>query len=60
MRCQRPRQRDLFEPEETMVSLLPPLLAKLAPLLQALLTEAVGIQRVGHGEGESGDDPDHV
>ncbi len=60
MRCQRPCQRDLFDPEETMMSVPPPLLAKLAPLLQALLTEAAGIERVGRGEEERGDDQDHV
>lgn len=54
MRGERHRQRDLFEPQETT-----PLQAKLAPLLQALLTEAAAIERVRCDNSETGDDQDH-
>ena len=45
MRGERHRQRDLFEPEETTPLLRASLQAKLAPLLQALLTEAAATRR---------------
>jgi hypothetical protein len=49
MRRERHRQRDLFEPQETAPALQPSLWEKFAALLQALLTEAAGIDRVGRG-----------
>ncbi len=58
MRGERHRQRDLFEPQET-TPLQTPLQAKLAPLLQALLTEAAAIERVRCDNRETGDDQDH-
>ena len=60
MRLDRHQQRDLFEPPETIAVPPPALQAELAPLLQALLTEAAGIKRVGHGDKEIGDDQDHA
>jgi hypothetical protein len=60
MRRERQHQRDLFEPPETLPALQPAEQAKLAPLLQALLTEAAGIERVGRGDREVGDDQDHA
>jgi hypothetical protein len=59
MRCERHRQRDLFEPHATTLLLQPSLQAKLAPLLQALLTEAAAIERVRCDNRETGDDQDH-
>ena len=59
MRGERHRQRDLIEPQET-TPLLPALAkAKLAPLLQALLTEAAAIEHVRCDNRETGDDQDH-
>jgi len=58
MRGERHRQRDLFEPQET--TLRAPLQAKLAPLLQTLLIEAAGIERVRCDSRETGDDQDHT
>jgi hypothetical protein len=60
MRRERYPQRDLFELPETVPVLQPALWAKLAPLLQALLTEAAGIKRIGRGGGGIGDDQDHA
>ena len=60
MRCERHRQRDLFEPQETTLPLQPSLQAKLAPLLQALLTEAAAIERVRCDNRETGDEQDHA
>jgi hypothetical protein len=59
MRGERHRQRDLFEPQETTPLLQAPLQAKLAPLLQALLTEAAAIERVRCDNRETGDDQDN-
>ena len=47
------------EPQETTPLLQAPLQAKLAPLLQALLTEAAAIERVRCDNRETGDDQDH-
>jgi len=60
MRRERHQQRDLFEPPETVPVPQPALQAKLGPLLQALLTEAAGIKRVGRGDREIRDDQDHA
>jgi hypothetical protein len=60
MRREQHQQRDLFESLETIAVPPPALQAKLAPLLQALLTEAAGIKRVGYGDKEIGDDQDHA
>ena len=60
MRRERHRQHDLFEPPESSPALPPSLQGKLAPLLQELLKEAAGIEHVGHGQREIGDDPDHA
>ena len=59
MRGERHRQRDLFEPQETTPLLQAPLQEKLAPLLQTLLIEAAGIERVRCDNRETGDDQDH-
>ncbi len=60
MRRERHRQHDLFEPPETVAVTQPALRATLAPLLQALLTEAAGIKRVGCDDREIGDNQDHA
>jgi hypothetical protein len=65
MRKGRRRQRDLFDEAAQLSELRPDLRTTLAPLLQALLTEAAGGQRRQtaakdrDGE-EAGDDQDHA
>jgi|HubBroStandDraft_1064217.scaffolds.fasta_scaffold00022_70 hypothetical protein len=58
-------QRDLFEPAIGVVPLQADLRMKLTPLLQALLSEAAGVEaRQGQlddlGGKEAGDDQDHA
>jgi len=60
MRCERYRQSDLFEPKVMTPILHPSLQAKLASLLQVLLTEAAGIKRVGYRDREISDDQNHA
>jgi hypothetical protein len=60
MRHDQRRQHDLFELQAIVLPLPSTLQAKLAPLLQALLMEAVGIARVGSDGRETGDDQDHA
>jgi hypothetical protein len=60
MRHDQRRQHDLFELQEIVPPLPSTLQAKLAPLLQALLMEAIGIVRVGSDGRENGDDQDHA
>ena len=60
MRREQHQQRDLFESLETIAVPPPALQAKLAPLLQALLTEAAEIKRVGPGDREICDVQDHA
>lgn len=60
MRRERNQQHDLFERPEPLPALPPSLHSRLAPLLQALLREAAGVERVRCGQRESGDDPDHA
>jgi hypothetical protein len=65
MRKARRRQRDLFDEATQLTELQPDLRSRLAPLLQALLAEAAGVNqrqtesRNGDGE-EAGDDQDHA
>jgi hypothetical protein len=64
MRSARRRQRDLFEPAPRVADLRPDLRTKLTPLLQALLTEAAGVEpdpttADDLGREEDGDDQDH-
>jgi len=63
----RGSQRDLFDEVARVVELRPDLRTKLAPLLQALLTEAAGLdpsqvedQVVALGGAEVGDDQNHA
>jgi hypothetical protein len=65
MMSARRNQRDLFEPAAPAVELHSELRTKLAPLLQALLTEAAGVEprqskSDGLGGEEAGDDQDHA
>lgn len=61
----RRHQRDLFEPAPRVADLRPDLRTKLTPLLQALLTEAAGVEprpttADDRGREEHGDDQDHA
>jgi hypothetical protein len=65
MRSTRRHQRDLFEPAAGVADLGPDLRTKLTPLLQALLTEAAGVEpdptpSDDLGREEDGDDQDRV
>lgn len=64
MESTRRHQRDLFEPAARVADLRPDLRTKLTPLLQALLTEAAGVEphpatAGDRGREEDGDDQDH-
>lgn len=64
MRRAQGNQRELFDEATLVAELRPDLRAKLTPLLQALLSEAAGMEphqspSVDRGE-EAGDDQDHV
>jgi hypothetical protein len=65
MRRARRRQRDLFDEAGEPTELQPDLRSRLAPLLQALLAEAAGVQQRQpestdrRGE-EAGDDQNHT
>jgi hypothetical protein len=59
MRSARRNQRDLFEPAPRVADLGSDLRTKLTPLLQALLTEAAGVEP-DPGREEDGDDQDHA
>ena len=65
MRKARHRQRDLFDEAAQLTELRPDVRSRLAPLLQALLAEAAGVQQCRNeskerdGE-EAGDDQDHA
>jgi hypothetical protein len=65
MRKARRRQRDLFDEAAQLTELRPDVRSRLAPLLQALLAEAAGVQQCQteskerDGE-EAGDDQDHA
>jgi hypothetical protein len=61
----RGRQRDLFDETPQTAALRPELRCKIALLLQALLTEAAGVQQhqaesAARDGGEAGDDQDHA
>ena len=61
----RGRQRDLFDEKPHTAELRPELRCKIALLLQALLTEAAGVQQhrtesAARDGGEAGDDQDHA
>jgi hypothetical protein len=61
----RGNQRDLFDEAARVAELRPDLRAKLTPLLQALLSEAAGMEPRQNkpddlGGEEAGDDQDHV
>jgi hypothetical protein len=61
----RGRQRDLFDETPQAAALRPELHCKIALLLQALLTEAAGVQQhrtesAARDGGEAGDDQDHA
>jgi hypothetical protein len=61
----RGHQGDLFDETPQTAELGPELRGKIALLLQALLTEAAGMQQhrtesAAHGGGEAGDDQDHA
>ena len=63
MRRARSKQRDLFD--EAVAELQPDLRVKLTPLLQALLSEAAGVEPRQSksddlGGEEAGDDQDHI
>lgn len=65
MRRARGNQRDLFDEAARVAELRPDLRAKLRPLLQALLSEAAGMEpRQSEpddpGGEEAGDDQDHI
>ena len=65
MRRARSNQRDLFDEAARVAELRPDLRAKLTPLLQALLSEAAGMEPRQNepddlGDEEAGDDQDHV
>jgi hypothetical protein len=65
MRRARGSQRDLFDDALRVVELRPDLRTKLTPLLQALLSEAAGLQHRQSrlddlGDEEAGDDQDHA
>jgi hypothetical protein len=65
MESARRNQRDLFEPTIRDATLHPELRTRLAPLLQALLAEAAGIEpcqdnRDDLSRKEAGDDQDHA
>ena len=65
MRSTRRHQRDLFEPAARVADLRPDLRTKLTPLLQALLTEAAGVEPQpttldDRGHEEDGDDQDRA
>ena len=65
MRKARRRQRDLFDEAAQLAELRPDVRSRLAPLLQALLAEAAGVQQCQteskerDGE-EADDDQDHA
>jgi hypothetical protein len=65
MRNTRGSQRDLFETAVRVTELQPDLRTRLTPLLQALLSEAAGVES-GAGQldnldgEEAGDDQDHA
>ena len=61
----RGNERDLFDEAVRVAELRPDLRAKLTPLLQALLSEAAGVEPRRNepddlGGEEAGDDQDHV
>jgi hypothetical protein len=61
----RGRQRDLFDERPQRAQMRPELRNKVAPLLQALLAEAAGLQQrqtesADREGGEAGDDQDHA
>ena len=65
MRRARHNQRDLFDEAARVAALRPDLRTKLAPLLQALLAEAAGVEPRQSksddlGGEEAGDDQDHA
>ena len=65
MRRARGNQRDLFDEAARVAELRPDLRAKLTPLLQALLSEAAGMEPHRSepddlGGEEAGDDQDHI
>jgi hypothetical protein len=65
MRRARHSQRDLFDEATPTRELRPDLRSKLTPLLQALLTEAAGVEPrqakpEALGGKEGGDDQDHA
>ena len=65
MTSTRRHQGDLFEPAARVADLRPEVRSKLTPLLQALLTEAAGVEphptpAGDRGREEDGDDQDHA
>jgi hypothetical protein len=65
MRRAQGNQRELFDEATRVAELRPDLRAKLTPLLQALLSEAAGMESRQNepddlGGEEAGDDQDHI
>jgi hypothetical protein len=65
MQRARRNQRDLFDEAARVAALRPDLRAKVTPLLQALLSEAAGVEPRQSksddlGAEEAGDDQDHA